>query len=175
MGELEITIMKRCILLLISVFFISSFTNAQYRINKTKYDYCTYSHQVGDRYNPTVAGIASFIPGLGQALSGEAGRGATFFEGFAGCFGVTAYGAYVGLNSENGAVGTQIMLTGMAGMLAVDVWAIIDAVRVAKVNNLAWRDKNKTPYNLQVQPYINKTYYNKNGSIPDELTLKVTF
>ena len=71
--------MKRFILLLIGLLFISSFTNAQYRINKTKYDYRTYKHQVDDPYNPSVDGFVSFlVPGLGQMISGELGRGAAF-------------------------------------------------------------------------------------------------
>ena len=60
-------------------------------------------------------------------------------------------------------------------MLTVDIWSIVDAVRVAKVNNLAFRDKNKTSYNFQIQPYFNTTYYSQTGSIPTGVTLKVRF
>lgn len=74
--------MKKYILLLINVFLVCSFTDAQYRINKTKYDYHTYTYQVGDPYNPAVAGITSLlIPGLGQMFSGENGRGLAFLGG----------------------------------------------------------------------------------------------
>ena len=76
---LKYVIMKKVILIFISAFLICTIVNAQYKINKTKYDYHTYTYQVGDRYSTGVAGITSFlIPGLGQMLSGEVGRGAGF-------------------------------------------------------------------------------------------------
>jgi len=176
--------MKRYILLLISALFISSFANAQYRINKTKYDYRTYSYQVGDRYNPPVAGVTSFIlPGLGQMLSGEGGRGVAFLGGFSVCVAATTIGMIRTFDSIGSGLsgdvpregGLLMMVAGSIGMFTVDIWSILDAVRVAKVNNLAWRDKNKTSNNFQIQPYINTTYYNKTGVIPAGITLKVTF
>jgi len=49
---------------------------------KEKYDYKNYTYQKGDRYDPGTAGVCSFlIPGLGQAVSGEIGRGILFFTG----------------------------------------------------------------------------------------------
>lgn len=39
---------------------------AQYRINKLEFSAHDYIHQPGDRYDPTLAGVASFlVPGLG--------------------------------------------------------------------------------------------------------------
>ena len=170
--------MKKCILFLISVLFLSSFANAQYKINKTKYDYHTYSYQVGDPYNPSVAGVTSFlIPGLGQMLSGEGGRGAAFLVGDLAC----AVVYIVGVSSAakdideggTGGGGTVAMVIGGIGMLGIEIWSIVDAVRVAKVNNLAFRDKNKTSYNIQIQPFTAR--YNQIGSISSGLILKVRF
>jgi hypothetical protein len=45
------------------------------------------------------------------------------------------------------------MMVGLVGALGVDIWSIVDAIRVAKVNNLDWRD-NPLSYNFQIQPYI---------------------
>src|SRR5450759_4570003 len=87
--------MKRISLILISVFLISTSINAQYKINKTKYNFRTYTYQVGDPYNTALAGIASLlIPGLGQMVSGEGGRGAAFLGGYVGCW--VVYGVGVG-------------------------------------------------------------------------------
>ena len=66
------------------LFFVFSYSNTfgQYKQNKLNYNHKQYSFQKGDRYNPTIAGVASFlIPGLGQAVSGEVGRGVAFFGG----------------------------------------------------------------------------------------------
>jgi len=80
-------------ILLISLSLITSFVEAQYKINKTRYDYRTYTYQDGDKYNPAVAGITSFlIPGLGQVISGETIRGLAFFGGFSLALASTSFG-----------------------------------------------------------------------------------
>jgi len=88
--------MKKILLLTTLLCFTAlTATEAQYSVNKTKYDYRTYVPEVGDPYNPGVAGLASFfIPGLGQMISNEGGRGAGFLAGYAGCW--VLYGAGVG-------------------------------------------------------------------------------
>ena len=45
------------------------------------------------------------------------------------------------------------MMVGLVGASGVDIWSIVDAIPVAKVNNLDWRDKPSS-YNFQIQPYI---------------------
>jgi hypothetical protein len=162
--------------------FISSISNAQYKINKTKYDYRTYSYQAGDKYNPTVAGVTSFIlPGLGQMLSGEGGRGAVLLGGYLICGTVFVVGVNKYFDKDDilnpllTGKGTAPTIIGGIGTYTIIIVAIVDAVRVAKVNNLAWRDKNKTSYSLQIQPYINTTYYKITGSIPAGVTFKVTY
>lgn len=88
--------MKKVILMFISALLICTIVNAQYRINKTKYDFRTYSYQVGDAYNPSVSGLTSFlIPGLGRMLSGEVGRGFSYLGGYLGCMTVS----FAGLSS----------------------------------------------------------------------------
>jgi hypothetical protein len=172
--------MKKCVLILISVLFIGIGANAQYRINKTKYDYRTYSYQVGDPYNPSVAGLTSFlIPGLGQMISGEGGRGVAFLGGYVGFFVIYYVGAVSSINDINnggtGSGGAGVMVLGLLGAIGVDIWSIVDAIHVAKVNNLAFRDKSKTSYNFQIKPYINISNYNYNSKIPVGLSLKVRF
>jgi len=149
--------MKHSILLIVGFLILCDTANAQYKINKTKYDYSSYTFQAGDRYNPTVAGLASFlIPGLGQMVSGEVGRGIVFLGGSLIGTSLLITAANMSVNDEaEGGDGTKgAGLAAIAGIatLAIDIVAIVDAVRVAKVNNLAWRDKQKTSFHLN--PYI---------------------
>ena len=166
--------MKKPILLIISTLLICTIVNAQYRINKTTYDYHDYRHQAGDRYSPTVAGVTSFfLPGLGQMLSGEGGRGLCFLGGYLGFGTVYCVGIVRAFDGGGGAAG--LLYTGMAGLIVVDIWSIVDAIRVAKVNNLAFRDKNRTSLNLKIRPYINRTDYLTTSKLTTGISLKFTF
>ena len=151
--------MKKFASLFIGLFFVSVLANGQYKINKTKYNYRTYSYQVGDPYNTGVAGLCSLlIPGLGQMLSGETGRGLAFLGTDLGFSVVYVVGILKASNDINNygepTSGTGLIAAGGIGMLVVDIWSIVDAVRVAKVNNLAFRDKNKTSCSFKIQPYV---------------------
>ncbi|MGC1390761.1 MAG: hypothetical protein WA816_06965 [Bacteroidales bacterium] len=173
--------MKNCFLSLIIILFISSAANAQYRLNKTTFNSKNYTCQRGDPYKPSVAGLTSFlIPGLGQMISGEAVRGAIFLGGFAG----SAIMIIVGVHQSNtytesspGNEGDLVVVLGLVaigfiGMVAVDIWSIIDAIHVAKVNNLAFRDKKKTGFKVKVGPYIGSF---RTETVPVGLSLKVQF
>jgi hypothetical protein len=144
-------LMKKLVFVFMAMAMIASTTcDAQYRVNKMQYDYQQYVPEVGDPYNPGVAGVCSFlIPGLGQMISNEGGRGAGFLGGYIGCW--VVYGVGYGSVLYDGS-GAGVMLLGAAGALGVNIWAIVDAVRVAKVNNMAWRDRSQT--SLQLLPKI---------------------
>ncbi len=173
------TDLKKFLFIIAGVLFFSTLTNAQYRINKTRYDYRAYSYQVDDPYNPAIAGVLSFlIPGLGQMVSGEFGRGAAFLAGEIG-FGVICMVGVVSFASDLGVGligerGIALMWIGLAGMLTVDIWSVVDAVRVARVNNLAFRDKSKTSLNLHISPYFSASYYS-NGKPVTGLSMKFSF
>jgi hypothetical protein len=171
--------MKNLILILAGILFLTLVTNAQYKINKLHYDYRTYKHLPGDRYDPAAACVMSILlPGTGQMVSGEIKRGAAFVGGSFGCYVIVVLGfagASGARTDEAGTFFTGTMFLGIAGMAAVDIWSAIDAVRVAKVKNLALRDKNKTSYNIQLQPYINTACYNHTGSVPVGVSLKIKF
>jgi hypothetical protein len=78
--------MRKLVIIIVNQMFISCVANSQYKINKTKYNYRTYSYQKSDPYIPAVAGVASFfVPGLGQMFANELGRGACFLGGFVVC------------------------------------------------------------------------------------------
>ena len=58
---LNLTYMKNLIVLSFFISIISSSIFGQYRINKNKYKASDYTYQAGDRYDPTIAGVACFL------------------------------------------------------------------------------------------------------------------
>lgn len=172
--------MKKIYMLLIGFLFVCFIANGQYRINKYKYDYRTYRYQVGDPYNTGVAGLCSFlIPGLGQMLSGETGRGLAFLGADLGC-GVLYYAGAVSAtndlnNGGTGLSGAGLIIVGGIGMLVVDIWAIVDAVRVAKVNNLAFRSNNRISYNFKIQPFVSVINNNSTTRPASGISFRLSF
>lgn len=166
--------MKKFMITLLLVVLGFGIVSAQYKINKTKYNYNTWSYEEGDPYNPTTCGILSIIPGVGQMAAHELGRGAAFFGGAVGCFLSSAIGFAVAWGSDE-SLGVGLMTVSFAGVVAIDIWSIVDATRVAKVNNLAWRDNKSIGFNLQMEPYISpiQTYGSTKTQIG--LSLKVNF
>ena len=137
--------MKNLLILSFLFLLVCSPIFRQYRINKLNYNAHDYMHQPGDRYDPTLAGVASFlVPGLGQVVAVETGRGLLFFGGFVVSYSIALSSLINATNQpiEDRKIGTGAYI-GLAGSLVTWIWSITDAVQVAKVNNLAYRDKNK--------------------------------
>ena len=142
---------------ILTLFVLFAYTlEAQYRENKKNFNYKDYSYEPGDRYNPTLAGAASFlVPGLGQIIVGETGRGLAFMGGY-----VASYAVILTATSEfsddplrvTSSQQTRAIL-GLTGILISSIWSIGDAVRVAKVNNLASREINKK-VSFSLQPIV---------------------
>lgn len=151
--------MKKFLLIVFGILFLSNVSNAQYKVLKHQYDYKKYVYQQGDPYNPSMAGVASFfVPGLGQMLSDEVNRGLAFLGGTAGFFTIYYGGIYVlstGSNNQSG-VGVAMVASGLLGALTVNIWAIVDAVHVAKVRNMAFRDRNKSASRFGISPYFGR-------------------
>ncbi len=165
---------KTKIVLCVIMFLAASSASAQYRINKTKYDRRTYSYQPGDRYNPTVTGIASFlVPGLGQMTAGEKGRGWAFLLSAVAPFTVYYIAAWDSNISGSKAFDVVDNIIPFY-MMGIATWSSIDGVRVAKVNNLAWRDRNHSAYDLYLQPCITQLTQNDGNSIVAGIELKLT-
>lgn len=157
--------------------FCSLSINAQtYSINKLKYDYRTYIPEYGDPYNPAISGVCSFlIPGLGQMISGEGGRGIAFLGGYLGCAVVYGTGYAQAFNGNySGAAGK--MLLGIGGMLGIGIWSIVDAVKVAKVNNLYIRDyRKRTSFDIELSPYLSQININDHIVSPIGMSMRVKF
>lgn len=165
---------------------LSNVQAQSYKINKQNYDYKMYTPQPGDPNNPTVMGVASFfVPGLGQMLSGEVGRGIGFLGGSLLCGVVTGVGAfqYVDANANKNSFdefsneGLGLMLAGAVGALAVNIWSIVDATRVAKVNNMYFQDVrgNLSMVKVELNPFIDTNNYLGQTKTSAGLSLKVTF
>ena len=117
----------------------------RYKDYKDYYNPRLYQHQYGDPYSRFLAGAASFfIPGLGQICDGEWGRGFAFLAGNVGLNllanaheeeYVDEYG-----NKKVEVDGAWALL--QAARLVVNIWAICDAVRVAKIKNMYDQDMN---------------------------------
>lgn len=123
----------------------------RYREYSSLYDARYYITQPGDPYSPTWCGVASIIPGLGQAIAGEWGRAAGFFLS---CLGLESL--YIVALSEY-----ETTLATLASLchLAVNIWSIVNAVNVAKIKNMYWQDINTQRYsfNLNVEPLLTCT------------------
>lgn len=143
----------------------------KYREYKKFYSPSEWSHQPGDRHSPAVGGICSWlIPGLGQMICGEVGRGFGWLGGAIGCCVVISTGSLLsagaaasyssGRTSYQSAnalfiTGSVLTIVGSAGLLAVDICAIVDGVRVAKIKNMYERDvRQLSSLSVDLQPYF---------------------
>ena len=133
----------------------------KYKELKHLYNYKEYSPALVDRYSPAWSGVASFfIPGLGQMICNEVGRGFAFLGGAVGgsilapiviLSGATvnSYGEIVDVTPGAAIAGLAIY----AGVTALDIIAIIDGVRVAKVKNMYEQDLKKAySFEMNVSP-----------------------
>lgn len=141
----------------------------RYKDYKDFYIPSAYVYQPGDRYVPAVGGVCSWlIPGLGQMICGEVGRGFAYLGGALGSsvvmsvgigvFGTSFYyldGNYKH-NQAQAAFGLIMTLAGSIALMTVDICAIVDGVRVAKIKNMYEQDLRKMSSSLQMElsPYL---------------------
>lgn len=149
--------------------------NMKYKQLKSIYNYQEYEERFDDRYNPILSGVASFfIPGLGQMICGEVDRGFAYLGGHIGVMILPSVimlsvGAYrYGL--------TGAVLASCAGVIALDICAIIDGVRVAKVKNMYEQDLRKHyAIDVDLYPSVNFVQLGNNIRPTAGLTLAIKF
>lgn len=135
----------------------------KYRSFKELYNPKMYFPQPGDPYSPGWSGIASaVIPGFGQALCDEWGRGTCFFLGSLAlsCASLATaewntYGSDYSYYEDVEGNGTSTIL-GLAS-LGLYIWNICDAVRVAKVKNMYYQDmrsRRTGGLDVRLEPFV---------------------
>jgi hypothetical protein len=151
--------MKKLILML-GVILLCVTVNAQYSKNKKLYNHHDYVYQPSDPVPPAIAGLSSlFVPGMGQLISDETIRGLAFMSAYAVVFSAYIIDYSESFNRVNARGNNYILLA--AG--CINVLSIIDAVRVTKVNNMAYRDKGTS---LRMQPYYDGEFSGLSFKIP---------
>ena len=171
-------------LLVVCLVSLSVQLNAQtYKQNKLVYNPKLYVPEYPDPHNPALCGITSFfVPGLGQMIAGEVGRGFAFLGGSVAFTTLTMVGSVVmaissdSYYSETSPAGLGLALVGTFGMLSINIWSIVDAVRVAKVNNMYIQDlRKKTSMEVSLSPYVGTVAMHNEVTNPVGLALKISF
>jgi hypothetical protein len=167
--------------------FCSLTINAQYSKNRFIYNAKDYQ-QSSKHYSPFVAGAGScLVPGLGQVYCGEYGRGAAFMGGYVGCqivfiagimtlFTNNKYPANsnaVRSNNSHQNIGIGLAIGGFSVGTVVYVASIFDAIKVAKINSLAYDGKSSTKINFKLHPCVLSNPFNAHKSLG--LALNVSF
>ena len=167
--------MKKLILVALLSLVAMASANAQmpkYKEIKDQYSAKAYVPEFTDPYNRTLAGIGSLlVPGLGHLFIGETGRGLLFFGGDVAMYFVASYQAYnfasYCITDENGTVTGYTdeaaagkyagrFVLSLLGMAAINIWACVDAVKVAKVKNMYYQDHygNRSSLSFGLEPYF---------------------
>lgn len=155
----------------------------KYRQLKDIYDYKLYAPSVWDKHKPALAGVASyFIPGLGQMVCGEVGRGFLWLGGtVASCVVTTTgfmywiIGAFAGSKAVS-VGGFATCMLGLGSYTTIYVCQIVDAVRVAKIKNMYEQDRMSAyTLDLELFPSINFTQTPSGVKPAAGLTLALNF
>jgi hypothetical protein len=128
-----------------------------YKELKKIYNHKDFTPSSSDRYRPGWTGVASaLIPGLGETVNGEWKRGVGKFCGSVVL--LTAGSIYERKSHGDDAKGWHIAVAAACyvGVVGLDVWSIVDAVRIAKVKNMYEQDLRRTySFNLDLHPSVN--------------------
>lgn len=143
----------------------------EYKELKKLYNPKDYTPVMGDRYSPAWTGVASgFIPGLGECINGEWGRGLLKFAGVGIIQGIYQIGitygwwGYYNPETERSYAEVPSTVIMLLCSIGIEVWSIIDAVQIAKIKNMYEQDLKKTySFDMKVYPSIN--YINAGNTI----------
>ncbi len=83
---------------------------------------------------------------------------------------ITAFGAPSESALET--FGDVMMLASVAGVIIIPIWSMVDAVKVARVNNLAWLDDNRIGASYRISPDLKLL---PNMKLAPSLTFSLTF
>lgn len=150
----------------------------QYKQYKSYYSPRFYVHQDSDPYSRFWAGAASFlIPGLGECVDGEWGRGALVCLGNIGLYGIALSDAYTDANGVT-YYGTLGSITNIV-RIVYNIWSIVEAVRIAKIKNMYYQDirAQRASFDFNIEPFFAYTPTGINNTITPTtgLTLRFSF
>ncbi len=133
----------------------------KYKELKTLYNPREYVSVMGD-VHPAWSGVASFlIPGLGQGINNEWGRAAGQFFGSYGLIlagSLCASGIAASADGYNPTLGV-VSIACILGALGLDIWSIVDAVKIAKIKNMYQQDLRKLyAVDIDLYPTVNYAY-----------------
>ena len=161
-----------------------------YRFCKDRYNTAGFYHTGQDPYVPFLAGALAYVcPGLGHVYDGEILRGAAFLAGTYCSLGVGVillqpqhfteehYDPQYGYYEETVVRSPDANLGGIfiLGGVALWIWNICDAVRVAKVKDLYFRDLTGqwSSLDASLQPMLD--FAPATGRPTAGLTLRLSF
>lgn len=129
----------------------------KYKDLKKLYDLRDYYPSKEYKHSPALMGVSSFfIPGLGQMISGELGRGFGWFGGFLGAGACFAVAGLIDMKAGmNETLVNVIGVTGVLGIIVIDIWSAVDASRVAKVRNMYEEDLQRKGLTFELHPSVN--------------------
>ncbi|MFN6379523.1 MAG: hypothetical protein ACK4WD_09615 [Flavobacteriales bacterium] len=127
---------------MICFFILANESMAQYEKDKERFNFRDYKRSSTDAYEPIISGLASFfIPGLGQIYCDETMRGFKFLGGVVGSMFISISGAVFLFISGGADLGYGLLIGGALMSTGIHIWSIIDAIRVAKVKNMAYKSR----------------------------------
>ena len=179
--------MKRIAIIIAAILLTASSLSAQvapgmkYRELKNMYNPREYVKSDIDPYSKGWSGLASFfVPGLGQLICGETGRGLLVFAGDAalgiatsvcankyksylmkdpqGRYVVDVEGGYVVTDDKAALKWSTATLVLAAGNVAYWIWNICDARNVARVKNMYYQDLQMRPVEFSMYPSVSYTH-----------------
>lgn len=186
--------MKRLLFFaLFTVFFADTLSaqivpGLQYSDLKNIYYAREYKHMPGDPYSPVLSAVGSFfIPGLGQFCCGERGRGLGMFAAGAAIdaamiFSLNQFVYYLDVNGalftdvDEAAKWAYASIGFTVGAVVYGIISSIDAVNVAKVRNMYYRDLNKLEtMELKLYPSLDFARTQKGATPAAGVTLSLQF
>jgi hypothetical protein len=116
-------------------------------------------------------------------ICGEGLRGTCFLLGWAGSLTVSVAGLLHTTSAfewdpnfrQVQSTSKRMIVGGLVSAGVIWIWSIADASRVARVKNLALRDKKKVSGNISIQPYINFQSYSLNNKTQLGLSANINF
>lgn len=147
-----------------------------------------YKHMPGDPYSPALSAVGSFfIPGLGQFCCGERGRGLGMFAAGAAIdaamiFSVTQFTYYIDVNGalftdvDEAAKWAGASIGFTVGAVVYGIICSIDAINVAKVRNMYYRDLERLQtFDIDLHPSLDFVQTQKGATPVAGMTLSMRF